>query len=129
MDFPVICLSATVQDVYQKLRSDDATNQNRRRPLSTASLNGMVPGVCRRYCSRPTIRRPRCRHLARWINFGFDPESGKIVITYQTFVVPLTAVTTLLVDTCSGERHELSCAAGISRGSRGSMVLPVSVPL
>jgi len=42
------------------------------------------------------------QHLAEMDNFGFDPESGKIVITYQTFVVR-SPRHTILVDTCSGE--------------------------
>jgi hypothetical protein len=42
------------------------------------------------------------RHLAEMDNFGFDSESGKIVITYQTFVVR-SPRHTILVDKCSGE--------------------------
>jgi glyoxylase-like metal-dependent hydrolase (beta-lactamase superfamily II) len=42
------------------------------------------------------------RHFAEMDKFVFDPRSGKIVITYQTFVVR-TPHHTILVDTCTGE--------------------------
>ena len=42
------------------------------------------------------------RHLAELEPFVFDPASGRLVITYQTFVVR-TAKRTILVDTCTGE--------------------------
>jgi glyoxylase-like metal-dependent hydrolase (beta-lactamase superfamily II) len=42
------------------------------------------------------------RHLAELEPFLFDPASGKMVITYQTFVVR-TPKRTILVDTCTGE--------------------------
>jgi hypothetical protein len=41
-------------------------------------------------------------HFAEMDNFGFDPQSGRIVITYQTFVLR-TPHHTILVDTCTGE--------------------------
>jgi len=47
----------------------------------------------------PVIGR---RHLAELDSFVFDPASGKMVITYQTFVVR-TPKHTVLVDTCTGE--------------------------
>ena len=42
------------------------------------------------------------RHLASLDPVVFDPGSGKMVITYQTFVVK-TPKHTILVDTCTGE--------------------------
>jgi glyoxylase-like metal-dependent hydrolase (beta-lactamase superfamily II) len=42
------------------------------------------------------------RHLAELDPIVFDPASGKLVITYQTFVVR-TPHHTILVDTCTGE--------------------------
>jgi glyoxylase-like metal-dependent hydrolase (beta-lactamase superfamily II) len=42
------------------------------------------------------------RHLAELEPFIFDPASGRLVITYQTFVVR-TGKRTILVDTCTGE--------------------------
>ena len=42
------------------------------------------------------------RHLAELDPVVFDPASGKMVITYQTFVVR-TPKHTILVDTCTGE--------------------------
>ena len=42
------------------------------------------------------------RHLAALEPFVFDPASGRMVITYQTFVVR-TPKRTILVDTCTGE--------------------------
>lgn len=42
------------------------------------------------------------RHLAELPPFVFDPGSGKMVITYRTFVVR-TPRHTVLVDTCTGE--------------------------
>jgi glyoxylase-like metal-dependent hydrolase (beta-lactamase superfamily II) len=42
------------------------------------------------------------RHLAELEPFIFDPASGRLVITYQTFVVR-TPKHTILVDTCTGE--------------------------
>ena len=42
------------------------------------------------------------RHLAEMDPVVFDPASGKMVITYQTFVVR-TPRHTILVDTCTGE--------------------------
>ena len=42
------------------------------------------------------------RHLAEMDPVVFDPASGKMVITYQTFVVR-TPKHTILVDTCTGE--------------------------
>ena len=42
------------------------------------------------------------RHLAELDPFVFDPASGKMVITYQTFVVR-TPRHTVLIDTCTGE--------------------------
>jgi glyoxylase-like metal-dependent hydrolase (beta-lactamase superfamily II) len=42
------------------------------------------------------------RHLAGLDSFVFDPPSGRLVITYQTFVVR-TPKHTILVDTCTGE--------------------------
>ena len=42
------------------------------------------------------------RHLAEMDREVFDPASGKMVITYQTFVVR-TPNHTVLVDTCTGE--------------------------
>ncbi len=42
------------------------------------------------------------RHLAELPPFVFDPASGKMVITYRTFVVR-TPRQTVLVDTCTGE--------------------------
>ncbi|MCW3476694.1 MBL fold metallo-hydrolase [Limobrevibacterium gyesilva] len=47
----------------------------------------------------PVIGR---RHLAAMDPVVFDPASGKMVITYQTFVVR-TPRHTILVDTCTGE--------------------------
>ncbi|MFY9955774.1 MBL fold metallo-hydrolase [Bradyrhizobium sp.] len=47
----------------------------------------------------PTVGR---QHLAELDPAMFDPTSGKIVITYQTFVVR-TPKHTILVDTCTGE--------------------------
>jgi Metallo-beta-lactamase superfamily len=41
-------------------------------------------------------------HFAEMDNFGFDPQSGRTVITYQTFVLR-TPHHTILVDTCTGE--------------------------
>ena len=42
------------------------------------------------------------RHLADLDPFVFDPASGRMVITYQTFVVR-TPKHTVLIDTCTGE--------------------------
>jgi len=42
------------------------------------------------------------RHLADMEPLVFDPVSGKMVITYQTFVVR-TPKHTVLIDTCTGE--------------------------
>lgn len=42
------------------------------------------------------------QHLAELDRAVFDPTSGKIVITYQTFVVR-TPKHTILIDTCTGE--------------------------
>src|ERR1700724_432623 len=42
------------------------------------------------------------RHLAELDPVVFDPASGRMVITYQTFVVR-TPRHTILVDTCTGE--------------------------
>src|ERR1700731_5400934 len=42
------------------------------------------------------------RHLAELDPVFFDPASGRIVITYQTYVVR-TPHHTILVDTCTGE--------------------------
>ena len=42
------------------------------------------------------------RHLAEMDSEVFDPPSGRMVITYQTFVVR-TPKHTILVDTCTGE--------------------------
>ena len=42
------------------------------------------------------------RHLAEMDPQVFDPASGKMVITYQTFVVR-TSKHTVLIDTCTGE--------------------------
>ncbi len=42
------------------------------------------------------------QHLAELDPAVFDPTSGKIVITYQTFVVR-TPKHTILIDTCTGE--------------------------
>jgi glyoxylase-like metal-dependent hydrolase (beta-lactamase superfamily II) len=42
------------------------------------------------------------QHLAELDSAVFDPTSGKIVITYQTFVVR-TPKHTILIDTCTGE--------------------------
>ncbi len=42
------------------------------------------------------------RHLSEMEDFIFDPASGRMVITYQTFVVR-TPRHTILVDTCTGE--------------------------
>src|SRR5918912_895761 len=42
------------------------------------------------------------RHLAELDPVVFDPVSGRMVITYQTFVVR-TPKHTILVDTCTGE--------------------------
>ncbi|SRR6266404_8524928 len=47
----------------------------------------------------PETARP---HFAEMDDFGFDPQSGRIVITYQTFVLR-TPHHTILVDTCTGE--------------------------
>jgi glyoxylase-like metal-dependent hydrolase (beta-lactamase superfamily II) len=47
----------------------------------------------------PTVGR---QHLAELDPVVFDPTSGKIVITYQTFVVR-TPKHTILIDTCTGE--------------------------
>jgi glyoxylase-like metal-dependent hydrolase (beta-lactamase superfamily II) len=47
----------------------------------------------------PTVGR---HHLAELDPIVFDPTSGKIVITYQTFVVR-TPKHTILIDTCTGE--------------------------
>ena len=41
------------------------------------------------------------RHLATLDKEVFDPASGKMVITYQTFIVR-TPMHTILVDTCTG---------------------------
>jgi hypothetical protein len=42
------------------------------------------------------------RHFAEMDKFVFDPRSGKIVITYQTFVLR-TPHHSILVDICTGE--------------------------
>src|SRR5215472_16840130 len=42
------------------------------------------------------------RHLAELDREVFDPASGKMVITYQTYIVR-TPKHTILVDTCTGE--------------------------
>ena len=42
------------------------------------------------------------RHLAELDREVFDPASGKMVITYQTYVVR-TPKHTVLIDTCTGE--------------------------
>jgi glyoxylase-like metal-dependent hydrolase (beta-lactamase superfamily II) len=47
----------------------------------------------------PETARP---HFAEMDDFGLDPQSGRIVITYQTFVLR-TLHHTILVDTCTGE--------------------------
>jgi glyoxylase-like metal-dependent hydrolase (beta-lactamase superfamily II) len=47
----------------------------------------------------PTVGR---QHLAELDPVVFDPTSGKIVITYQTFIVR-TPKHTILIDTCTGE--------------------------
>src|SRR5204862_4926250 len=47
----------------------------------------------------PAIGR---RHLAELDPVVFDPASGRMVITYQTFVVR-TPKHTVLIDTCTGE--------------------------
>jgi len=47
----------------------------------------------------PAVAR---RHLATMEPFLFDPASGRMVITYQTFLVR-TPRHTILVDTCTGE--------------------------
>ena len=47
----------------------------------------------------PEIAR---RHLAELDPFVFDPVSGRLVITYQTFLVR-TPRHTVLIDTCTGE--------------------------
>jgi glyoxylase-like metal-dependent hydrolase (beta-lactamase superfamily II) len=57
---------------------------------------------------RPEALFPRCdlatahRHLSEMEDFVFDPASGCLVITYQTFVVR-TPHHTILIDTCTGE--------------------------
>src|SRR6266567_4415480 len=47
----------------------------------------------------PAIGR---RHLAELDREVFDPASGKMVITYQTYIVR-TPKHTILIDTCTGE--------------------------
>jgi hypothetical protein len=47
----------------------------------------------------PTVGR---RHLAEMDPVVFDPASGRMVITYQTFVVR-TPKHMVLIDTCTGE--------------------------
>ena len=47
----------------------------------------------------PEAARP---HFAEMDDFTFDPQSGRIVISYQTFVLR-TPHHTILVDTCTGE--------------------------
>jgi hypothetical protein len=42
------------------------------------------------------------RHLAELDPEVFDPASGKMVITYQTYIVR-TPKHTVLIDTCTGE--------------------------
>jgi hypothetical protein len=42
------------------------------------------------------------RHIAKLDPFVFDVGSGRMVITYQTFIVR-TPKRTILVDTCTGE--------------------------
>src|SRR3712207_9214065 len=49
-------------------------------------------------CNTEVVRR----HLAEMDPVVFDPASGRMVITYQTFVVR-TPRHTVLVDTCTGE--------------------------
>ena len=48
------------------------------------------------------------RHLADLDPVVFDPASGRMVITYQTFVVR-TPRHTILVDTCTGEEMDALC--------------------
>ena len=47
----------------------------------------------------PTIGK---RHVAELDSEVFDPASGKMVITYQTYIVR-TPRHTVLIDTCTGE--------------------------
>src|SRR3712207_3002027 len=57
---------------------------------------------------RPEALFPRCdlatarHHLSEMEDFLFDPSSGMLVITYQTFVLR-TPHHTILIDTCTGE--------------------------
>jgi len=57
---------------------------------------------------KPEALFPQCnpaaalRHLSEMEDFLFDPASGLLVITYQTFVVR-TPRHTILIDTCTGE--------------------------
>src|ERR1700730_621395 len=46
-------------------------------------------------------------HFAEMDESVFDPRSGKIVITYQTFVLR-TPHHTILIDTCTGEDKNYS---------------------
>ena len=68
---------------------------------SPASSSGTAPGANPPICSR-RITRSRQHHLAALEPEVFDPATGLMVITYQTFVVR-TPHHTILVDTCTGE--------------------------
>ena len=102
MDFPVICVSATVRTFIKNLR-ERTMRQIRIGDVTIDSIierDGpwRVPAVLFPAYNPEAARQ----HLAEMDNFGLDPESGKIVITYQTFVVR-SPRHTILVDTCSGE--------------------------
>ena len=68
-------------------------HQHHRAGRALAQAGGHVPGV------RPELG---AKHLAEMDPVVFDPASGRMVITYQTFMVR-TPKHTVLVDTCTGE--------------------------
>src|SRR5580692_6796691 len=74
------------------------------------------------------------RHLAALDKEVYDPVSGKMVITYQTYVVR-TPKHTMLVDTCTGEDKGYPAPAGRRRLSARRQYLadadagPLTLPL
>ena len=56
------------------------------------------------------------RHLAELDPEVFDPVSGRLVITYRTYVVR-TPKHTILVDTCTGEDKGASTLPSAARGA------------
>jgi hypothetical protein len=61
------------------------------------------------------------QHLAELDPIVFDPTSGRVVLTYQTFLVR-TPKLTVLIDTCSGETKGIQRHM-TSPGSPGSIIV------